>query len=110
MKSFEIVNRMNLKQCVAAAPVQAESGERAMYLIGARCVLEMPMRLLRSVCWALGSLAIVAIPVLCTAQVAETEDTTQAKVQTTYVWQRKPAFPAAYSGANSLSPEEEKRS
>ena len=31
-----------------------------------------------------------------------------AKLQSTYVWQTKPAFGAAYSGANSLRPEHEK--
>lgn len=30
------------------------------------------------------------------------------KAQTTYIWQKKPAFHAAYSGANSLAPEAEK--
>jgi high affinity Mn2+ porin len=33
-----------------------------------------------------------------------------AKFQSTYVWQRHPAFAAAYSGPNSLSPEREPRS
>lgn len=31
-----------------------------------------------------------------------------AKFQSTYVWQLKPAFPSAYSGANSLSPDRER--
>lgn len=57
-----------------------------------------------------GSVALLAIPALCAAQAAVTDGTTQAKLQTTYVWQRKPAFPAAYSGTNSLSPEAERRS
>lgn len=57
-----------------------------------------------------GIVALFAIPALCAAQAAVTDGTTQAKLQTTYVWQRKPAFPAAYSGTNSLSPEAERRS
>lgn len=36
------------------------------------------------------------------AQGVDVEDTT-ARFQTTYNWQRHPAFPAAYSGANSLT-------
>ncbi|MGE8317587.1 MAG: carbohydrate porin [Comamonas sp.] len=32
----------------------------------------------------------------------------EAHLQATYIWQRKPAFGAAYSGANSLRPEREK--
>ncbi|QDZ30417.1 carbohydrate porin [Noviherbaspirillum sp. UKPF54] len=36
------------------------------------------------------------------------EETWNAKFQATYVWQAKPAFAAAYSGANSLRPEREK--
>jgi high affinity Mn2+ porin len=31
-----------------------------------------------------------------------------ARLQASYVWQAKPAFPAAYSGVNSLSPDAEK--
>lgn len=53
-------------------------------------------------------LALAVVPALCTAAEPETEDT-QAGLQTTYVRQRKPAFSAAYSGANSLTPELEKR-
>ncbi len=34
----------------------------------------------------------------------------EAKFQSTYVWQRHPAFPAAYSGPNSFGPEAERRS
>ena len=45
----------------------------------------------------------------CHAETANVEDT-MVRFQSTYVWQRKPAFPAAYSGTNSLSPELEKRS
>jgi hypothetical protein len=32
----------------------------------------------------------------------------EAHFQATYIWQRKPAFPAAYSGPHSLSPDAEK--
>ena len=35
------------------------------------------------------------------------EETTTARVQSTYVWQNKRPFPARYSGPNSLSPAEE---
>lgn len=40
----------------------------------------------------------------CSAQ-AETDapENWNAKLQSTYIWQAKPAFPAAYSGPNSLS-------
>jgi high affinity Mn2+ porin len=54
-------------------------------------------------------LSIVAMSPNCHAEAANAEDTT-ARFQSTYVWQRKPAFPADYSGTNSLSPELEKRS
>ena len=37
-------------------------------------------------------------------------ETSAARFQTTYVWQRKPAFGAPYTGTNSLLPEVEKRS
>jgi high affinity Mn2+ porin len=36
------------------------------------------------------------------------EEMWNAKFQTTYVWQTKPSFDAAYSGINSLKPEHEK--
>ncbi|OIR06822.1 carbohydrate-selective porin, OprB family [mine drainage metagenome] len=64
-------------------------------------VIRWPIRLF-------ASFAAFAIPALYAAQAAELGETTQSKFQTTYVWQRKPAFPAAYSGSNSLSPEAEK--
>ncbi len=35
------------------------------------------------------------------------EPSSDAKFQSTYVWQGKPGFPSAYRGANSLSPERE---
>lgn len=106
MKNFEIENTMNFKQRIAPAPVRAKSGERKASPIRGRT----PMSLLRWIGWVFGSLAMLAIPASCSAQAAETEEMTQAKFQTTYIWQRKPSFPAAYSGANSLAPELEKRS
>ena len=36
------------------------------------------------------------------------EEAWNAHVQTTYIWQKKPSFSAAYSGVNSLKPEAEK--
>jgi high affinity Mn2+ porin len=46
------------------------------------------------------------------SHLAQAEDATQedwnAKFQTTYIWQKKPSFNAAYSGPNSLSPNAEK--
>lgn len=47
------------------------------------------------------------LPAVCTAQAPESEDW-NAKFQATYVWQGKNAFPAAYSGSNSLSTDKEK--
>jgi high affinity Mn2+ porin len=41
-------------------------------------------------------------------QPADSTENWNAHFQSTYVWQRKPGFDAAYSGANSLSPEREK--
>jgi len=46
-------------------------------------------------------------PTLCAAQSPDFE-VWNAKAQTTYMWQAKAPFSAAYSGANSLSPEREK--
>jgi high affinity Mn2+ porin len=37
-----------------------------------------------------------------------TDERWNAHVQSTYIWQGKPAFSAAYSGVNSLSPQKEK--
>lgn len=68
------------------------------------------MNPLKNLSRAFGSLALLFTPVLCFAQAVETEETSQAKFQATYVWQRKPAFAAAYSGTNSLSTDLEKRS
>ncbi|WP_283743420.1 carbohydrate porin [Sideroxydans sp. CL21] len=43
-----------------------------------------------------------AIPFRCQADTSDVEDTT-ARFQMTYNWQRHPAYPAAYSGPNSLN-------
>jgi len=55
-------------------------------------------------------LAAALVPVLAQAQAAETVETENwnAKFQSTYVWQRKPSFSAAYSGPNSLSTDKER--
>jgi high affinity Mn2+ porin len=55
-------------------------------------------------------LAAALVPVLVQAQAAETVETENwnAKFQSTYVWQRKPSFSAAYSGPNSLSADKER--
>ena len=47
---------------------------------------------------------------LCTALDARAteQEALNATFQSTYIWQRKAAFEAAYSGPNSLSPEQEK--
>jgi hypothetical protein len=47
------------------------------------------------------------LPAICTAQAADVEDTT-ARFQTTYNWQKHPAFSAAYSGPNSIIADSEK--
>lgn len=124
MKNIKMINTMNSKQYVAAVPVRAESGERNAYPIFIRCLLETPMSLLRWAGWAFGSLAMLAIPALCSAQAAEigemtpaaalTNSTSQTQTseiedwnihgQATYVWQKHPGFRAAYTGTNSLTP------
>lgn len=48
------------------------------------------------------ALALLAVPAVAD------EDTWNAKLQNTYVWQTKPAFSTAYSGQNSLRAEHEK--
>ena len=49
------------------------------------------------------------LPVVTAAQTAVPEpEAFNAKFQATYIWQTKPAFKAAYSGVNSLSPLAEK--
>lgn len=65
------------------------------------------MKSLRCSIWVFGCFA---MPPVFAAQTTDADESAQGKLQTTYVWQRKPAFPAAYSGTNSLSPNEEKRS
>lgn len=47
-----------------------------------------------------------ALPALVWAQSPEVEDW-GAKIQATYLWQKKPGFNAAYSGPNSLRPDKE---
>ena len=48
-------------------------------------------------------------PVLATAQqLADAPEAVNAKFQATYIWQKKPAFNAPYSGVNSLLPRAEK--
>ena len=55
---------------------------------------------------------LILLPLALMPYLAQAEETTQedwnAKFQTTYSWQNKPGFNAAYSGANSLSPNAEK--
>ena len=56
-------------------------------------------------------LAVLACPVLLVTAADEPADTTErwnAKFQSTYVWQTKRPFHAAYSGTNSLSPLKER--
>jgi high affinity Mn2+ porin len=97
---------LNLKQRVAAEPVSAETNETDVSPICRQYTPEKSMSLLG---W-LGGFAMLFIPVLCAAQAADTEEVTQAKLQSTYVWQRKPAFQAKFSGDNSLRTEREPRS
>ncbi len=52
-------------------------------------------------------LLLTLLPQLALAEEATQEDW-NAKFQTTYIWQHKPAFNAEYSGPNSLSPNAEK--
>ncbi len=58
---------------------------------------------------AAAALAAALVPALGHAQAAETVETENwnAKFQSTYVWQNKRPFSAAYSGPNSLSPNRE---
>jgi high affinity Mn2+ porin len=58
-----------------------------------------PMTLLR---------ALLIVSCATTAVRAAEQEEWNAKFQSTYIWQRKEAFAAAYSGPNSLSPNEEK--
>lgn len=69
-------------------------------------------RVVRSACIKLTGLCISLMCGVLTVAVhpshaADTENS-NAKFQSTYVWQTKDAFPAAYSGANSLSNAHEK--
>lgn len=56
----------------------------------------------------IGALALAGalLPVICRAEAQETEDW-NAKFQTTYVWQGKRPFSAAYSGPHSLTTDKE---
>lgn len=58
---------------------------------------------------AAAALAAALVPALGHAQAADTVETENwnAKFQSTYVWQDKRPFSAAYSGPNSLSPDKE---
>ncbi len=58
---------------------------------------------------AAAALAAALVPALGHAQAADTVETENwnAKFQSTYVWQNKRPFSAAYSGPNSLSPDKE---
>ncbi len=58
---------------------------------------------------AAAALAAALVPALGHAQAADTVETENwnAKFQSTYVWQDKRPFSAAYSGPNSLSPDRE---
>lgn len=66
------------------------------------------MRLARQLRWTSGGFAMLTMFSFGLAQASNTEESTQAKFQTTYVWQYKPGFSAAYSGTNSLSSTAEK--
>jgi len=54
---------------------------------------------------------LVLLPLALLSHLAQAEEATEeswnAKFQTTYIWQHKPGFNAAYSGQNSLSPNAE---
>ena len=58
------------------------------------------------------SIAMFLLPAMAAAQTAvppaNEPETYNARFQATYIWQTKPAFGAAYSGVNSLSPLHEK--
>lgn len=64
------------------------------------------MKLPLKICWlAMAASGLILLPGSARAE-TETPETQQwnAKFQTTYTWQTKRAFDAAYSGTNSLSP------
>ena len=57
----------------------------------------------------LPSITFLLMPFMACAQTAAPEaETFNAKFQATYIWQKKPAFNAPYSGVNSLLPRAEK--
>ena len=62
---------------------------------------------LPSLCMKLGLCALL-LPCVAAAQDALEPERWNAKFQATYIWQAKPGFNAAYSGANSLIPDAEK--
>lgn len=62
---------------------------------------------LPSLCMKLGLCALL-LPCVAAAQDALEPERWNAKFQATYIWQAKPGFSAAYSGANSLIPDAEK--
>jgi high affinity Mn2+ porin len=66
--------------------------------------MSQPSKALACVCAA--AVSLVSAPARATAD-GEPQDF-DARFQATYIWQTKPAFPAAYSGPNSLSPLKEK--
>ena len=61
---------------------------------------------LPALCMKLGLCAL--LPCVAAAQDALEPERWNAKFQATYIWQAKPGFSAAYSGANSLIPDAEK--
>lgn len=83
------------------------SHENRVLSNGARGATAARMSRARRVVRALAGLAATAIPALCSAAPPDYEDTT-ARYQTTYNWQKHPAFGAAYSGMNSLHAHAEK--
>lgn len=52
--------------------------------------------------------ALLPLPLAALAADEIADESWNLKGQATYIWQKKPSFNAAYSGANSLSPEAEK--
>ena len=99
LKNINLVNSLKSKRSSFTDPVHAH------------CLSKNPQRLLQRVSQVFCSIALFSIPTLCAAQGSELqEETSQAKFQSTYVWQKKPAFSAAYTGDNSLTPAREKRS
>ncbi len=70
-----------------------------------RCIFITPRRLAHSRVRAALAAALL-VPAIGHAEAPEAEDW-NARFQATYVWQGKRPFPAAYSGANSLTPGKE---